>query len=156
MAVTANSFITAQTPVWGAQGQALSTALTAGNAYDGTQAVGTAMVLVYTVGANGGYVSKLTFRPGGITAQTASGTSTASVARVWVNNGSANTTATNNVLIAEVTLPAFTISAAAATAGLELAINKSLPAGYKIYVGIGTSIGGTQCCWYVSAEGADL
>ena len=58
MAVTATP-IFAQTPDVGAMNAILSTALTNTSAYDGTQAVGTAMALCYTAGSNGSRVDQI-------------------------------------------------------------------------------------------------
>src|ERR1700722_4232445 len=72
-----------------------------------TSMAGTGFVTpVFTAGTNGSYVQKLIVR--------AAGTNVASVLRVFINNGSSNATAANNVLMAEVTLPATTANAAGA------------------------------------------
>ena len=116
--------------------------LTAANtAKDGTGTVDT----VFTADAtNGSYLQKLIIRP--------RGTNVASVLRVFLNNGSANTTAANNVLIAEVTLAATTLSEVAALAGVELPINLAIPPGYKVNVTLGTAVAGGYA---VSAHGGD-
>ena len=92
-------------------GAALATANTA---KDGTGTVAT----VFTADAtNGGYVQKLVAR--------ALGTNVATVLRVFVNNGSATTTAANNVLVAELTLPATTLSEVSAQPDMTLPLNLS-------------------------------
>jgi hypothetical protein len=105
-------------------------ALTAANtAKDGTGAVAT----VFTADTGeGGFVHKLVAR--------ALGTNVATVLRVFINNGSTNTTAANNILFAEMTLPATTLSEVAALPAYELALNMALPAGYKINCTIGTAV----------------
>lgn len=133
----------------------LSTALTAAALYDGTTAVGTAINTYYTAGANGGRVDKIRFKLGNTAAGTASGSTAATVARVWINNGSANTTAANNVLYDEITLPITATSAVAKTTEYELALGISLPAGYKIYIGLATAAGGTNCAWVPTVIGGD-
>ena len=60
---------------------------------DGTGTVTT----VFTAGSNGSYVQRIVARP--------AGTNVASVLRVFINNGSASSTNTNNVLFTEVSLP---------------------------------------------------
>ena len=106
------------------------TALTAANtAKDGTGTVATAFTADAT---NGGFVQKLVARP--------LGTNVITVLRVFVNNGSANTTAANNSLIAEMTLPATTLSEVAAQPDYVLPLNFALPAGYKINCTIGTAV----------------
>lgn len=88
--------------------------------------------LVFTAGSNGGFVQRLRFKAGG--------TNVATVARVFFNNGSANTTASNNVFYDEIALPATTASATAGTPTIDLPINVALPAGFRIYVGLGTAV----------------
>jgi len=105
-------------------------ALTAANtAKDGTGTVAT----VFTADATeGGFVHKLVAR--------ALGTNVATVLRIFVNNGGSNATAANNVLFAEMTLPATTLSEVAALAAYELPLNIALPAGYRINCTIGTAV----------------
>ena len=81
---------------------------------------------------NGGFIQKIRFK--------AIGTNTASVGRIFINNGSANTTATNNTFIGEVSLPATTATNTAATADIDYPMNMALPAGFKIYVGLATTV----------------
>lgn len=91
--------------------------------------------LVFTADAtNGGYVQKIRFRaiPGG--------NNVATVARVWINNGSTTGTAANNILYDELTLAATTANAAAAIQNYELPLGFALPAGYRIYVTLGTGV----------------
>lgn len=100
------------------------------NTYDGAGANDT---LVFTADAtNGSFVQRLRFK--------AKGTNVATVARIYINNGSANTTAANNVFYGEVTLPATTASATASTGDFDYPMNFALPAGWKIYVGLGTAV----------------
>ena len=125
------------TPVtqWG------TTAITTANtAKDGTGTV----LLVYTAGTNGSYVQRVRFRP--------SGTSVQTVARLFINNGSTNATAANNILFDEITLSAITISETAAQPSFEIPMNFALPAGYKLNITIGTTV---AAGWYVSAIGGD-
>jgi hypothetical protein len=114
--------------------------LTANTAMDGTGYVSA----VFTAGTNGSYVTKLTARP--------VGTNTASVLRVFLNNGSSNATQANNVLIAEATLPATTASAVAALQPVELQLNFAMPAGYIINVTLGTTV---AAGYRVSVQGGD-
>lgn len=89
--------------------------------------------LAFTADAtNGGYVQRIRFRTLGTNAN-------ATVARVWVNNGSTTATAANNTLIDEITLPTTTVSQVAAQANYELPLNFALPAGYRIYITVGTA-----------------
>lgn len=106
--------------------------ITAANtAKDGTGTVDT----VFTADAtNGSYLQKLIVRP--------KGTNVASVLRVFLNNGSSNTTPANNVLIAELSLTATTNSEVAAINGNEIPINLPIPPGYKVNVALGTAVAG--------------
>lgn len=78
------------------------------------------------------YVGRAIFQPLGANAATA--------ARIFVNNGEPISTAENNKLNAEVTVPL--VSAATETAGLsstDLTLNIYLKAGQKILVTVGTA-----------------
>ena len=153
---TPNSIITAQTPNNGVMGVVLSAAMASGKYYDGTDATALANLLVYTAGASGSRVDKIIVRPSGTAGQNPSTASSPTCLRVWVNNGSANTTASNNALVAELTVAAFTPSAVAALAGYEIPLNLVLAGGYKIYVGNATAVGGTNDAIAVSCFGYDL
>jgi hypothetical protein len=108
---------------------AWGTVATANTAKDGTGTV----VTVFTADAtNGGLLSKLIIR--------ALGTNVATVLRVFINNGATNATATNNSLIAELTIAATTLSEVAQLAHNEIPMNIALPAGYKINITIGTTV----------------
>lgn len=99
---------------------------------------------------NGGYVQKIRFKAIG----TAATSTTATTARVWINNGSPLNTAANNVLFDEITLPATTISLTAANPTYELPLNFALPAGYKIFVTLGTSQANTSTTgWDITVIG---
>jgi hypothetical protein len=102
---------------------------TANTAKDGTGTV----ITVFTADAtNGGFVQKLIARP--------IGTNVATVLRVFLNNGSSNATAANNSLIAEMTLPATTLSEVAAQPDFALPLNIAIPPGYKLNCTLGTSV----------------
>jgi len=105
---------------------------------------GTGTVLnVFTADAtNGGFVQRIRFR--------AAGTNIATVARVFINNGSANSTPANNILYDEITLAATTLSEVAALAVYELPLNFALPPGYKLNVTLGTTV---AAGYYVSVIG---
>jgi len=91
---------------------------------------------VFIGGVNGSYVQKIRFRHTGTNAS-------ATVARVWINNGSATGTAANNTLWDEITIAAnASFSATAASVNYELPLNFALPAGYSIYVTVGTATAG--------------
>jgi len=96
--------------------------ITANAARDG--ASGTIATVFTADATNGGRIEKIIAR--------SVGTNAITVLRVWVNNGSATTTAANNSLIAEMTLPATTATESAALATYEVPLSLALPAGYKI------------------------
>lgn len=81
---------------------------------------------------NGSFVQKIRFK--------SLGTNIASVARIYLNNGGVNTTATNNAFIGEISLPATTASATAATIEIDYPLNMALNPGFMIYVGLGTTV----------------
>lgn len=131
-------------PIYSRQGQVAAngttgfagTLLTATADYTGASAN---HQLVFTADAtNGGYVQRLRFN--------AIGTNTASVARIYLNNGSANTTASNNVLFGQVSLPGTTAINTAATVEIDYPMNVALPAGFRIYVGLGTTVSAGWIC----------
>jgi hypothetical protein len=95
-------------------------------------ASGTIATVFTADAANGGFVTKLIAR--------ALGTNVATVLRVFLNNGAATTTAANNALIAELTLPATTLSEVAAQPAYELPLNFALPAGYRLFCTLGTGV----------------
>ena len=105
--------------------------------YDGT---GANSVIVATAGASGSFLQRIRFK--------ASGSATATVARIFINNGSDTGSAANNVLFDEITLAATTATNTAATATYELPLNFALPAGYKIIATVGTAqtAGGWEVC----------
>ena len=113
-------------------------------AADYTGATATHNKLVFTAGANGSYVQRLRFK--------AIGTNVGSVARVYINNGSVNTTAANNTFIGEVSLPATTAVATAATSDVDYQINFALTPNFRIYVGLGTTVAAGWVCFAVAGE----
>lgn len=102
-------------------------------------------VLVFTADAtNGSFVQRLRFK--------ALGTNTASVARIYINNGSAATTAANNSFYGELSLPATTAINTAATIDIDYPMNVALPAGFRIYVGVGTTVAAGWVCTPVAGD----
>ena len=108
--------------------------------YDGTGTVAT----VFSASASGSFLQRVRFK--------ASGSTTATVARIFINNGGDTTTAANNFLYDEITLSAVTATQTAATTVFELPMNIALPPAYRIIATIGTTqIAGGG--WYVGAIG---
>jgi len=119
-----------------------TTVQTAANTtYDGT--LGTPAI-VFSASIDGAFVQRIRFK--------ASGSATATVARVFINNGQSTGSVGNNVLFDEITLAATTAIQTAATAVYELPLNIALPPGYRILTTLGTvqSAGGG---WYATAIG---
>lgn len=92
--------------------------------------------LVFTAGAvDGSRIMGLRFK--------AIGTNVATVARIYYNNGSANTTAANNSFMGEQALPATTATATTSTAEIDYYFPGGyldLEAGFRIFVGLGTTV----------------
>ena len=124
---------------------AFNVVLTTGaNNYDGTNANA---ALVYTAGANGSQVEKVTAKAIGIS-------NVATVLRLFLNNGTgANSSAANNIFFCEFTLAATTGAANAQTQAYEFPINKTIAAGAKIYALLGTTVAGGYA---VSVDGGDF
>jgi hypothetical protein len=159
MAVTSTPIFT-QTPNVGTLNAIISTAMTSTSAYDGTNATGTAMALCYTAGANGSRIDQVQLKFSSTNGAAASGTSSATVARFWINNGSVNTTAGNNIFLGEVTLPATAVTAAGTTANTVYTLplplgGLNIPATYRIYAGLTVAAGGTNIAIAINAVGGD-
>lgn len=117
------------------------TIATANTAKDGTGTV----VTLYTAGANGSKVGNI---------QVAyTGTSVATVLRLFINNGSTKATAGNNTLFKSITVPANTLSEVAAAADITNELNITLPPGYKINATIGTTVAAALA---LTVNGGDL
>ena len=130
-------------PIFSATGDIQwTTVQTAANTtFDGT--VGTPAI-VFSASIDGGFVQRIRFR--------ASGSATATVARIFINNGQSTGSLGNNVLFDEITLASTSVSQTAAQAVYELPLNIALPVGYRILTTLGTvqSAGGG---WYATAIG---
>ncbi len=109
---------------------------TANTAKDGTGTV----AKIFKAGADGARVERIRVR--------ALGTNVATVLRLFINNGGSNATPSNNVLYAEMTIAATTLSETAAllttnefpSAADTTAFPIVLPAGYVLNCTIGTTI----------------
>ena len=159
MAVTSTP-IFVQTPNVGALNAVLSTAMTNTKAFDGTEATGTAMVLVFTAGSDGARIDQINCRLASTNGQTASGTSSATVVRFWLNNNSVNTTATNNIFLGEVAIPATAVTALGTSALTVYPLSLTtgglnIPASYRLYAGLTVAAGGTNIGIAVSAFGGN-
>lgn len=89
--------------------------------------------LVFTAGADGSYIRRLHFK--------AIGTNVQTVARIFLNNGSDPTVATNNRFFDDFQLPATTVSTNAPTGpGQDFVMEFAIPAGWRIYAGLATAV----------------
>ena len=96
--------------------------------------------LVFTADStNGGFV-----RNARVKVNPAGGSTSATVVRFWVNNGSTVGTAANSALIGELGLPATTGTNTAPLPDFDYGLNMALPPGYRIYITCGTAIGGSS------------
>lgn len=104
--------------------------LNAANDYTGIDAD---VSLIFTADAtNGSFIQRIRFKAGG--------TNTASVARIYLNNGSTPGTASNNLFYGEVSLPATTAIATAATVEIDYQMGFAIDPGFRIYFGLGTAV----------------
>jgi len=102
----------------------------AANDYTG---IDTDYQLVFTADAtDGSYVERIRF--------VSRGTNIATVARIFLNNGSAVGTATNNQMYGQQSLPATTAIDTAATVEIDYPMRIALAAGERIYVGCATAV----------------
>jgi hypothetical protein len=112
---------------------------TAAADYDGTTA--THNKTVFTAGSEGSRIVGLRFK--------AKGSNVVTVARIFINNGSTPGTAANNSFFGEISLPATTASATASTPEIDYyfpAGHIDLPPGFKIIVGLGTTVAAGWVC----------
>jgi len=122
-------------PIFSIAGESQWTTLMTAN--NPTHVSGNTSYLVFTAGTNGSYVQKIRFRHFAIVASTSNANAT--VARVWINNGSDVTVVANSTLFDEITIATMTYSAAAAQVNYELPLNFALPPTYRLYVTLGTA-----------------
>jgi hypothetical protein len=100
---------------------------------------------VFTADAtNGGFIARLRFK--------ATGTNTASVARVYINNGATHATATNNTFYGEISLPGTTATNTAATADIDYPMNFALDPAFQIWVGLGTTVAASWICTAIGGK----
>lgn len=103
---------------------------------------------VYTVfsadATNGSRVDKAILQP--------LGTNVATVVRLFINNGGATTTATNNTMIKDVSMAATTNSETAGVGNTEVALNLPLKPGYKILATIGTTVAAGINCTIIGGD----
>jgi len=89
--------------------------------------------LVFTADAtNGGYIERIRF--------VAEGGNVPTVARIYINNGSNPATAANNKLYGQQSLPATIAINTATTAEIDYPMGIAINPGFRIYVGLATSV----------------
>ncbi|BBB61927.1 hypothetical protein UNDKW_3654 [Undibacterium sp. KW1] len=120
----------------------ISALITAANTNkDGT---GTVVQISSPAGPNGAFVESVEAIP--------IGTNNASVLRVFLNNGSSTSSAANNILWEEVSLPATVLTEVAAQAKVVIPLNRAIPAGYTLYATMGTAV---AAGWRARAHSGD-
>jgi len=110
-----------------------SSAMTVVNTGHISSSAATQAYLVFSAGTNGSYVQKIRFR------HLPPSNNVATVARVWINNGTAISNFSASTLWDEITIAANTVSQSAASINYELPLGFALPVGYAIYVTLGTA-----------------
>jgi hypothetical protein len=94
--------------------------------------------LIFTADATeGGFVREVRIK-----ANPANATN-ATVARIWINNGATTGTASNSALYSEFGIPATSASDTLANVDFCIPLNIALPAGYRLYLTLGTAPGGS-------------
>tara|TARA_R110000868_G_scaffold32_2_gene297 strand:- start:3249 stop:3665 length:417 start_codon:yes stop_codon:yes gene_type:complete len=81
---------------------------------------------------NGGYIQRIRFKSAGTNVQT--------VARVFINNGGDNNTASNNILFDEITLGATTVTETSSLPTFEIPLNFALPPSFRLLITLGTGV----------------
>ena len=114
-----------------------TTAMTSANTSHISSSAVTNSYLVFSAGTNGGFVQKIRFR------HLPPSNNSATVARVWLNNGQSILTYSASTLWDEITIAANTVSQTAAAINYELPLNFALAPGYAIYVTLGTAPAGS-------------
>ncbi len=100
--------------------------------------------LVHTAGAQGSRINRLRFKAGG--------TNVATVARIFINNGSTPGTLTNNAFYGELSLPATTATNTAATVELDYPMDLPLNATFRVYVGYATATAAGWVCTAIAGQ----
>ncbi len=89
--------------------------------------------LIFTADTtNGSYISRIRLKAGG--------TNVATVARIYINNGTDHTVAANNQFYGEISLPATTAIATQATVDIDYPMNFAIDPGFKLYMGLATAV----------------
>ena len=96
---------------------------------------------------DGSWIEGLRFKASGV-----SGDNVAAAARIYINNGSAQTTATNNTFWGEVSLPITTPNAAKAGPEVYVPMKFFLQPGFRIYFGLERTVASGWNCNAVLAD----
>jgi hypothetical protein len=105
--------------------------------------------LIFTGGTNGSLLvdARVKYLPGTSTVATA--------CRLWINNGSALGTTSNNSLLTEITVNAITTTQVAGTVDNGFILPRNglfVPNGYRVYVTVGTWSTGTFMCTGIGGD----
>ena len=106
-----------------------NTVITGNTLLDGT---GTVVIIYSQLNSDGARVDYVRVKN--------TGTAVATVFRVFVNNGSGTNTASNNALVADQTIAAYTLSQTAAAADYVIPLGINLPIGYRLTATVGTTV----------------
>jgi hypothetical protein len=128
------------TPIFSIVGETqwTTSAMTAINTGHISTSATTNSYLVFSAGTNGSYVQKIRFRH-----LTPNSNTSATVARVWINNGTSIANFSASTLWDEVTIAANTVVQNSASINYELPLGFALPPNYAIYATIGTAPAGS-------------
>lgn len=100
---------------------------------------------VFTAGANGSYIRKIRFRP--------LGTNAVTVARIYLNNGATQATATNNSPFGALALPATTASNTVADGpDIDYVMEIAIPNGFTVWVGLATTVAAGWACTAIGGK----
>ena len=116
------------------------TLTTGTNTYDGTSGT----TLICTAGADGAFVKEVHMA--------SAGTNIATVVRFFINNGGTTGTAANNSFIYQQSLHSTTASATISTPGVIIPLNFVLPATFRIYAVLATTV---AAGWQVTCISGD-
>jgi len=116
---------------------------TASDNYDGTSSDA---VTCFTAGSNGSFLGFLRIKPNGTS-------NSATVIRIFLNNGGAQATATNNHLINEIQVSSSTGNPTTSTMEATCQFGFAIPSGYKVLC---LSAGDSTSGWHCTVIGGDF
>ncbi len=118
----------------------------ANTATDGTGTLATDIMLLATAGSEGRRIDSVLAVP--------LGTNVATVLRIFLNNGSANTTPANNTLVKEFALPSSLASSVVENGqSFEIHLGLSIDPGYRLLACVATVV---AAGWQLTSKGGDF